>query len=226
MSMIAQLATPLDSRLGTEVQKRPAVARPKKGGDGDGGLIEALRRGEPAAAEQLIATYGARAYRLAIRITGNGQDAEEVVQDALWAVVRKIDTFRGDAAFGSWLYRIVANAAYAKVRRSRRTDLSLDEVLPAFDEQGRHVEFMADWSPCVDDPGVQAELRTALTSAIDDLPAAYRAALVLRDVEGLSHLEIAQALSISLANAKSRVHRARLFVRKRLDAMNVPSQIA
>src|SRR2546425_12363072 len=82
-------------------------------------LVEALRRREPAATETLIAMYGDRTYRLAIRIMGNRSDAEEVVQDAFWTVVRRIDTFRGDAALGSWLYRITANCAYTKLRVRR-----------------------------------------------------------------------------------------------------------
>src|SRR5256886_4865222 len=100
--------------------------------DRDRPLVIALRRREPTAAEQLVATYGDRAYRLAIRITGNDADAEEVVQDAFWSVVRKIETFKGESAFGSWLYRIVANAAYQNLRgrRVRRTDRSFDQVLP------------------------------------------------------------------------------------------------
>src|SRR5258705_7667386 len=92
--------------------RRPAMDR-------DEGLVERLRQQEPGAAEALVAAYGDRVYRLAIRITGNSSDAEEVVQDALWAATRKIDTFRGTAAFGSWVYRIAANAAYQK-RRGRR----------------------------------------------------------------------------------------------------------
>src|SRR5881409_3677134 len=186
--------------------------------DRDLALLEALRRHESTAAERLLTTYGERAYRLAVGITGNEQDAEEVVQDAFWTVVRKIDTFRGESAFGSWLYRIVANAAYQKLRgrQSRRGELSLDEVLPFFDESGSHFAPMADWSPRVDDPAIQAELRTALTSAIDELQAAYRAVLVLRDVEGRSNLEIATALGLSVPVVKTRVHRARLFLRKRL----------
>src|SRR6266699_4999087 len=105
--------------------------------DRDGDLLQALRRDEPMAAERLVTRYGERAYRLASRITGNRQDAEEVVQDAFWAVVRKIDSFRGESAFGSWFYRIVANAAYQKLRRrrNREQELSLDEVLPFFDER-------------------------------------------------------------------------------------------
>src|SRR5262244_2203663 len=85
--------------------------------DRDEGLVEALRLREPTAAERLIARYGDRAYRLAVRITGNAADAEEVVQDTILKVVRKIDTFRGDCAFGSWFYRVVSNAAYGRRRR-------------------------------------------------------------------------------------------------------------
>src|SRR5947208_6598355 len=167
--------------------------------DRDLDLLDALRRREPMAAECLVTRYGERAYRLARRITGNGQDAEEVVQDAFWTVVRKIDTFRGESAFGSWLYRIVANAAYQKLRgwRSRGRDLSLEEVLPSFDAQGGHVGPIADWSARVDDPSVQTELRMALTAAIDELPPVSRTVLVLRDVEGLSNFEIAEALGLS-----------------------------
>src|SRR2546429_1193205 len=190
--------------------------------DRDRGLVVALQLHESTAAERLVATYGERAYRLARSITRNEQDAEEVVQDAFWSVVRKIDTFRGESAFGSWLYRIVANAAYQKLRgrQSRDRDLSLDDVLPSFDAQGRHVGQIADWSARVDDHSAQTELRVALTSAIDELPPVARAALVLRDVEGFSNLEIAEALGLSVPIVKSRVHRARLFLRKQLgDAM-------
>ncbi len=77
--------------------------------DRDSRLLDALRQGEPTAAEELVATYGNRAYRLAMWITGKGQDAEEAVQDAFWSVIRKIDTFRGNSAFGSWIYRRAAD---------------------------------------------------------------------------------------------------------------------
>jgi RNA polymerase sigma-70 factor, ECF subfamily len=186
--------------------------------DRDLDILQALRRREPMAAERLVTRYGERAYRLASRITGNGEDAEEVVQDALCTIVRKIDTFRGESAFGSWLYRIVANAAYHKLRgRQRRwRELSLEELLPAFDANGCHAASVADWSSLMNDPAVRAELRAALTSAIGELPAIYRAVLVLRDVEGQSTAEIADALGLSVPVVKTRVHRARLFLRKRL----------
>src|SRR5258705_7952357 len=140
--------------------------------DRDRQLVGALRRREPAAAERLIATYGDRAYRLASGIAGNARDAEEVVQDAFWTVVWKIDTFSGESAFGSWFYRIVANAAYQKLRHrpGRHSEISLDDVQLLIPENGPQAAQIADWSPSVDDPSRQTELRMALTSAIDELP--------------------------------------------------------
>src|SRR6059036_528255 len=195
--------------------------------DRDGPLVAALRRGDPTAAEYLVAAYGDRACRLATRITGNAQDAEEAVQDAFLSLIRKIDTFRGDSAFGSWLYRIVANAAYQRCRRrrGRGADISLDELLPAFDKHGCHVAPVADWSMSVDDPARQTELRMVLSTAIEKLPAHYRAVVVLRDVEGLSHQEIAETLGLTAVNVKTRVHRARLFLRKQLGA-HIPERCA
>jgi len=202
--------TQLDVMLDPEAV--PATA------DRDCRLVEALRLREAPAAERLVATFGHRAYRLAIRITGNQQDAEEVVQDAFLSVIRKIDTFRGDSAFRSWLYRIVANAAYQllRPRRGRSVDISLDSRLPVFDGHGRHVAPVADWLMKLEDPARQTELRMVLDAALAELPADYRAAVVLRDVEGLSHREIAGVLDLTVGNARTRVRRARLLLRKRL----------
>ena len=188
--------------------------------DRDDSLVAALRRGDPTAAEDLVAAYGDRASRLARGITGNAHDAEEVVQDAFLSVIRRIDTFRGDATFGSWLYRIVANAAYqcCRRRRARGADVSLDKLLPVFDEHGRHVAPVADWSRSVDDPARQIELRIMLSTAIDELPADYRAIVLLRDVEGLAPGDIAEILDLTVDNVTTRVHRARLFLRKQLEA--------
>jgi RNA polymerase sigma-70 factor (ECF subfamily) len=186
--------------------------------DRDAGLVEQLRRAEAGAAEALVAAYGDRVYRLAIRITGNEQDAEEVVQDALWTAARKIDTFKGQSAFGSWLYRITANTAYQKLRsrQGRRHEVLWDDLLPAFDDHGHHVEPVGDWSAKVEEPALQTELRSVLTTAISELPEDYRTAFVLHDVEGLSNPDIAVTLDISLPAVKSRVHRSRLFLRQRL----------
>ena len=186
--------------------------------DRDAALVEQLREGDAGAAEALVDAYGDRVYRLAIGITGNASDAEEVVQDTLWTVSRKIDTFRGAAAFGSWLYRITANTAYQKVRgrRSRRNEVSWDDLAPSFDEKGQHAEVSVDWSRRLKDPAIEAELRSVLCATVDELPADYRTAFLLHDVEGLSNPEIAETLHVRLGAIKSRVHRARLFLRRRL----------
>jgi RNA polymerase sigma-70 factor (ECF subfamily) len=200
----------------TELHAYHPIDRPRM--DRDHEIVEALRLQEPTAAERLVAAYGDRAYRLAIRITRAPQDAEEVVQDALLTVVRKIDSFRGEAAFGSWVYRIVANAAYQKIRgrRRRQGEVSLDAVVGVFDERARDAGSPRDGSLTLDGPARQTEVRTALTEAIDELPTHYRAVFVLRDVEGLSHGEISEILSLSAANVKTRIHRARLLLRNQL----------
>ena len=193
----------------------PARTKP----DVDAPLVEALRRDDPDAATALVEAYGDRVYRLARRITGSNEDAEEVAQDALWTAARKIDTFKGESAFGSWLYRITANTAYMKLRsrRAKAHEIALDDVLPTLDDEGRHFEPMDDWSSRVDEQALQGELREVLEGAIASLPAEYRTAVVLHDIEGLSNPDIAEALGISLPAVKSRIHRSRLFLRQRLS---------
>jgi RNA polymerase sigma-70 factor, ECF subfamily len=186
--------------------------------DRDADLVERLCRHEPGATEALVAVYGDRVYRLALGITGNHSDAEEVVQDALWTVVRRIETFRGEAAFGSWVYRISANVAHQKrrARRVERNEMSWDDLGPSFEESGAHVHPDSDWAPRLKDPALQAELQSVLCTAIDELPAGHRAIFLLHDVEGLSPRAMAAALRAKVATIKSRVYRARLFLRCRL----------
>lgn len=192
--------------------------------DPDATLVERLRRDDPAAMEQLVERYADRVYRLALRITGSREDAEEAAQDALWTAGRKIQTFKGDAAFGSWLYRIAANAAYMKLRsrRGKGHEIPLEDVLPVLDESA-HFASMEDWSERVDERALQGELRRVLETAIDELPPDYRTVLVLHDVEGLPNPEIAEALGLSLPAVKSRVHRSRLFLRRKLNEYLTPA---
>ena len=186
--------------------------------DRDAALLEALRAESPEAPEMLVETYGDRVYRLTYRITGSNEDAEEATQDALWTAARKISTFKGDSQFGSWLYRIAANAAYQKLRsrKAKAREIALDDVLPALDGEGLHFEPMDDWTPRVDDNAANGQLRQVLEQAISELPPDYRTALVMHDVEGMPNPDIAETLGISLPAVKSRVHRSRLFVRKKL----------
>jgi RNA polymerase sigma-70 factor (ECF subfamily) len=186
--------------------------------DADATLVEALRRDEPDAVDHLVERYGDRVYRLARRITGSNEDAEETAQDALWTAARKIGTFKGESAFGSWLYRITANAAYMKLRtrKAKAREIALDDVLPVLDDDGRHFEPMDDWSARVDDHALNSELHDVLESAINALPPDYRTALVMHDIEGLSNPDIAETLGVSVPAVKSRIHRSRLFLRQRL----------
>jgi RNA polymerase sigma-70 factor, ECF subfamily len=202
--------TTTESRLGDHGTPRRV--------DRDHDLVEALHRRDPGAAERLLEVYGDRAYRLAVRITRAREDAEEIVQDALLTVIRKIDSFRGDAAFGSWLYRIVANAAYQKIRgrRRRQGEISADAVLGFSSDGVRAAGRPGDWSVAIENPARQTEIRTALTEAIDELPPHYRTIFVMRDLHGLSHVEIGQRLRLSASNVKTRIHRARTLLRDRL----------
>jgi RNA polymerase sigma-70 factor (ECF subfamily) len=186
--------------------------------DRDAALVEALRNGDPQAMEQLVETYADRAYRLTLRITGSKEDAEEATQDALWTAGRKIHTFKGDSAFGSWLYRIAANAAYMKLRarKAKAREIAIEDVLPSLDDGGLHFEPMDDWSPRVEEQTLNGELRDVLDAAIAELPPDYRTALVLHDIEGLPNPDVAETLGISLPAVKSRIHRSRLYLRKRL----------
>jgi RNA polymerase sigma-70 factor (ECF subfamily) len=215
------MSTPMP---GVPAEARPAPAGPRRP-DPDALLVEKLRQEDPDAPEQLVATFGDRVYRLAIRITGNEQDAEEVVQDALWTAARKIGTFKGESAFGSWLYRITANTAYQKLRgrQAKKQEVPWEDLFPTFDELGQHVDPVSDWSPKVEEPALQNELREVLGSAINDLPDDYRTAFLMHDVEGMSNPEIAESLGISLPAVKSRVHRSRLFLRERLSRYLQPA---
>jgi len=190
----------------------------------DESLVDALRRGNADGIETLVHRHGARIYRVAARVLGDRRDAEEVCQDVLMTVVRKIGTFKGEAAFSSWIYRIAANAAYdrARARRARVDDVSLDALLPVFDEMGRHVASVVDWSRDLEDPAVAGEVRTVLEQAIGNLPEDYRVVLVLRDVEELTNEEVADTLGLTVGAVKSRLHRARLFIRKALTRLLAP----
>ena len=196
----------------------PCQLFPRRAIDPDGALVAQIRGGAVGAVEALVSAYGDRVYRLAIRITGNAADAEEVVQDSLWAASRKIDTFRGTAAFGSWMYRITANTAYQKLRgrRSKRNEVPWEELAPTFDDRGQDRNLAVDRSRGLKDPAVDAELKSVLCGAIAELPADYRTPFLLHDVEGLSNAEIAETLQVKLGTVKSRVHRARLFLQKRV----------
>ncbi|HEU4369534.1 MAG TPA: RNA polymerase sigma factor [Methylomirabilota bacterium] len=187
-------------------------------GDVGAGLMDARRRDGSEGAEQLVERHGDRLYRLALRITGVEEDAVEVVGDALRTVAAAIEPPPPDeSVLGAWIYRTAARVAYEKLRSRRPPlgDVSVDDVAPRL--AGGHFAPMEDWSPRIDAPALPERLGDVLAEAIDALPADYRTALVLHDVEGASKSDVAEILGIDVSGVKSRVHRARLFVRRRLS---------
>ena len=178
--------------------------------------------GDDSAFEAIVTRYQARVFRLAWRLTGNEGDAADVLQEAFLQVYRKLATFRGDARFGTWLYRIATNAALMLRRaRSRRPSESLDGFLPCFDENGLHAATPAELAAAA---GVEHQLdRRRLAekalAAIDRLPDDYREAFVLRDLEEMTTAQVADVLGLEPAAVRQRVHRARMMLRGYLGAL-------
>ena len=191
-------------------------------------LVERLKGGDGSALETLMERYASRVYRVARGITRTDADAEEVVQDVFLTLVRKIDSFEGRSALGTWIYRVTANAALLK-RRGKRAELevSLEEHLPTFKEdghrEGNRSYLLADWSRTPEAELLDGEARAVLSRAIDQLPEPYRAVLVLRDVEELTNEETARILGESVASVKSRLHRARMALREQLTRHLAPA---
>ena len=187
----------------------------------DGVLLERLRAGDAAALEALMERYASRIFRVARGIARRDADAEEVLQDVFLTLARKIDSFDGRAALGTWIYRVATNATLLKRRgRWHEVETSLEANLPAFKDDGHRDGprdyLLADWSHTPETALQDGEARAVLSRAIDRLPAAYRAVLVLRDVEELSTEETARILGEPVSSVKSRLHRARMALREQL----------
>ena len=184
--------------------------------DKDAPLIERIIAGDQAAFTELVRRYEGKVYQLALRLTGNQMDANDVIQEVFLSVYQKLHTFRGQAAFSSWLYRITANASFAKLnQRKRAAAVSIDDVLPAVEGQSPGGTF-SEWSQKPDTILFNKEARAALEKAINDLPEEFRTVVILRDVENQSNQEVAEILNLSVAAVKSRLHRARLALRRTL----------
>jgi RNA polymerase sigma-70 factor (ECF subfamily) len=189
--------------------------------DSDHALVEALRAGDTVALETLMARYSGRVYRLAYGVVRNEADAEEVVQDVFLTVFRKIDAFEGKSALWTWIFRVTTNAALARRRGKRHeVEVSLEGYLPSFASDGHRLGddsyLEMDWSRTPEEALLSGETRAVVQRAIDALPEDYRAVLVLRDVEGLSNEEAAEAVGETVACVKSRLHRARMALREQL----------
>lgn len=179
-------------------------------------LVQAAKRGDVAAFEELVKRYDRNIFRIAHHITQNREDAEDVVQDAFLKAYGNLEQFQGNSKFYTWLVRIAVNESLMKLRR-RRSDrtVSLDEDIET--EEDTMPREVADWSPNPEQLYKQGELKDILRKTIQGLPASFRTVFVLRDVEGLSTEETAEALGLSIPAVKSRLLRARLQLRERLN---------
>lgn len=177
-------------------------------------LVTKFKAGDKAAFEELFHRYKEKAFHLAMRISRNTEDAEEIIQETFMNVYRKIDSFEEKSAFASWLYRITANSAFMKLRTRKKHD-----AIPMEDSWLSNKEL----SICVrsdtsdaDFISVRHELQERLQMAIATLPADYREIFILRDVDGLSNEEVSEVVKATVAAVKSRLHRAREMLKKQL----------
>ena len=186
-------------------------------------LIRRLQTGDEEAVKELADRYSHRIFQMALRHMKNREDAEEVTQDVLLKVHRKIHAFRGDAALSSWIYRITFNTAMSRLRQNRAARAAAQErdrveaLLETSGEPARTLAEPADWSRMPDEHVMRAQLREALAAAVAELPEIYRAPVVLRDIEGLTTEEASSRLKVKDQTLKSRLHRGRLMLREKLE---------
>ena len=183
-------------------------------------LLARLRTGDERALGELIDAYGSKIYQLAFRYLRSKEDAEEVTQDVLFKVYRKVNTFRGDSALSSWIYRITFNQAMSRLRTAKHQHTQVDEP-SRFSAEGEELSTpsrkeVADWSQMADERVLRRELRRRMYRAILALPVIYRAPVLLRDVQGMSTEEASAMLRVKDQTLKSRLHRGRVILRKQL----------
>ena len=196
-------------------RERDGSLTPAGGGDE---LLAGLRAGRPQAVDELLRLYQGKIFNLAMSILKNESDAEEAAQDVFMTVIRKADTFQGNSAFYSWIYRICVNTCLMRLRGKRRNEtVSIEEFMPVFTDQGMHASPMDDWSKEVERDALNEELGRMIRKFTEELSEKYRVVFVLSDVEGLSNEETAKILGLSVPAIKSRLHRARLCLRERLS---------
>lgn len=179
-------------------------------------LVNNFRSGDQAAFSELLTRYSEKAHHLAMRISRNAEDAEEILQDVFVTVYKKIDKFEGKSAFSSWLYRITVNTSFMKLRKRKQNNcVSIDEMNSI--DQENWTASRSDASD-VNYLSARHELRSQLEAAIDKLPTDYRKIFMLRDVDGMSNEEVSVLLKLSIPAVKSRLHRSRLMLRRRLQS--------
>jgi RNA polymerase sigma-70 factor, ECF subfamily len=183
-------------------------------------LVRRLKARDEQALEIIFNLYSAKLYNVAHRILGEVADSEEVVQDVFWTAYRKAQSFRGNSQLSTWLYRLTVNAALGKIRRSKKKkEVEYEEYLPKFQKDGHHVvRPVVDWSDTLDEQYANQEIQQLLKDTLDQLKPVDKSIIVLSDLEGMSDKEIALTVGLTVSAVKTRLHRARLFLRGKLAA--------
>jgi len=181
-------------------------------------LVEGLKKKDLRAFEEFFNQYHRKIFGLIYKLTKNEADAQDLTQEVFLKIFEKVDTFEGRSAFSSWIYRIAVNTSFMKLRAQRnQPQVSLDSVLPRFLDSGYQKEAVKDWSRRADDQMLKQESKQVIYRAIDKLPDKEKLVFILRDVEELSTEKVGEILDLSVPAVKSRLHRARLILRKRLS---------
>ena len=178
--------------------------------------LEALIAGDRAEFARLVDTYSSPIYRLGLRMLGTPQDAEDVLQNTFLSALNHLPKFEGRSSLSTWLYRIAANEALMLIRR-KKPEINLDDAQDSENDENLLPTQFVDWSALPEDELLSGEGKKALDSAIQSLPESMRIVFVLRDVEGLSIKETADALNLTETNVKTRLLRARMFLREQLS---------
>lgn len=170
--------------------------------------------------EEIVNRYENKIYGLAFGITRDHHSAEEILQEVFLTLVKKVDTFRGESKFSSWLYRVTMNASYMYLRADKKyeSDMSLENYAP-YDDKGSLSDkiISRDWTNRPDEALFNKEAMEKIEAAVGELSESYRVVFHLRDIEGLSSEETAEILGLSVPAVKSKLHRARLFLRDKLS---------
>ncbi len=179
-------------------------------------LIARLKTGDKAAWSECLETHSPNVYALALRLMGSETEAEDVLQETFMNAYKAIGSFEGRSGLGTWLYRITYNASMMRLRRPNKEFVSVEDTMMA--EDGRLIpEQLFDWCCLPEQEFETDEVKVRLEQAIQQLPEKYKAVFVLRELEGLSTQETADALDLTVGATKVRLHRARLWLRERLS---------
>ena len=181
-------------------------------------LVRKFQGGDLEAFDKLAQIYQKKVYGLSFNLTRNQMDAQDVAQEVLLTIYRKIHTFQGKSAFSSWVYRVTLNATYMKLRsKKKEPKISIEDMLPSFNSSGYQQEKIQDWSENTESLLFSNETKSVIKKAVDQLPEKEKVVFILRDVEGLSTEKVGEILDLTIPAVKSRLHRARLFLRKKLS---------